>query len=160
MQFRRALRKFRLALASMGGSGSTDATATIDDGGRSGPPPPPETSPEVIRSKGVKSESPGRLALEVLGSSSLTRQLSFAPCLAILELFPPHRSRSLIFAPVGPEGATWTLELELGLLSTVWTQPNRTRTRTTKCRMGGSAQKRLPGAWAEVDCAIPIPHTK
>ena len=24
----------------------------------------------------------------------------------------------------------------------------RTRTRTTKCRMGGSAQKRLPGAWA------------
>ena len=148
MQFRRALRKFRLALASMGGSGSTDATATTDDGGRSGPPPPPETSPEVIRSKGVKLESPGRLrsALEVPGSSSLTRQLLFAPCLAILELFPPHRSRSLIFAPVGPEGATWTLELELGLLSTVWTQPNRTRTRTTKCRMGGSAQKRLPGA--------------
>ena len=24
----------------------------------------------------------------------------------------------------------------------------RTRTRTTKCRMGGSAQRRLPGAWA------------
>ena len=32
VQFRRALRKFRLALASVGGSGSTHAAATIDDG--------------------------------------------------------------------------------------------------------------------------------
>ena len=32
VQFRRALRKFRLALTSVGGSGPTHAAATIDDG--------------------------------------------------------------------------------------------------------------------------------